>query len=184
MNSEQNQAVSQAATEIKRNGHLRSQLRRADSASNVFGLAEAHTFDKALRGALPWLTKHENVPDECLILIAHRIVKLPEKKDSDQSKFVSLAALLGGRDEQDRALSGLRFQRLMHARAGDDRLRQMRRALSMLKQPVHPFAVVDAYLDLHHPTHARRFANDYFNGNTKPAAQPPADSASDQGLSP
>ena len=95
-----------------------------------------------------------------------------------------MVALLGVAKEGDRALSGLRFQRLMSARAGDDRLRQVRRALSLLKQPAHPFAVVEAYLDLHSDTGARHFANLYFTGQTPSAGQPNAETPSAQGTAP
>jgi len=159
--------VMRAVREIEGNGHLRSRLRRADSARDAWGLAESSKFDSELRNSCPWIAREQAIPDECLILLAQRNVGL----QGQESRHTPLATLLGGRIEEDRAMSGLRFQRLMSAKVGDDRLRQMRRALSLLKQPVHPIAVVKAYLDLHNEVGARRFANEYFQGASAPAAE-------------
>lgn len=179
-------AVMQAVREIERNGRLRSQLRRAGSSREAFGLAEATKFDLALRFALSEakapLPRDKAIPDECLILIAQRNVQAG--KAGPESRFPPLAALLGGREEADRALSGLRFQRLISAQAGDDRLRQMRRALALLKQPAHPIAVVEAYLALHTEVGARRFANHYFQGLTTTVVQPAIGSPNSQGITP
>lgn len=188
MSQELFNVVMRAAREIERDGRMRSQLRRAASASEVLGLAEASRFDLDLRALLQKhnrsLGRNEAVPDECLILIAQRNVAAPKSQGAESHNAPPLAALLGGRDEGDRALSGLRFQRLMSARAGDDRLRQVRRALSLLKQPAHPVAVVEAYLDLCSETGARRFANLYFTGHAPTAGQPNAETTSAQGTTP
>ncbi len=184
MNSALINVVMRAAHEIERDGRLRSQLRRADSASDVFGLAEASNFDIALRAVHPWIARNDALPDECLILIAQRNVATPKPQGADMHNATPLAVLLGGREEGDRALSGLRFQRLMSASAGKDRLRQVRRALSLLKQPAHPVAVVEAYLDLQGESGARRFANLYFTGALPSAGQPTAATISAQGITP
>lgn len=185
MSQELFSVVMRAARAIERDGRMRSQLRRAASASQVWGLAEASKFDSDLRAVLQKLHRSlagdETVPDECLILISQRNVAAPKAQEYEPREVIPLAALLGGREEADRTLSGLRFQRLMSARPGDDRLRQVRRALSLLKQPAHPVAVVEAYLDLHSHSGARRFANAYFSGQPLPAGRSDADAPSDQG---
>lgn len=181
MSQELATVVLSAARKLEHDGRLRSQLRRAASASDVLGLAEASRFDLGLRAALQTinrvLSRNQTLPDECLILIAHRRVSVPKTQDTETHKATPLAVLLGGSQEGDRALSGLRFQRLMNARTGDDRLRQVRRALSLLKQSAHPVAVVEAYLDLHSSAGARRFANLYFTGQTPSAGQSNTSSA-------
>ena len=176
--------VMRAAREIAGNGQLRSQLRRADKAMEVFGLAEASHFDQKLRTHLKTIPRDSTLPDEVLILLAQRNVAVPKDAGSERPTITPLATQLGGAKEDDRALSGLRFQRLMHAQAGDDRLRQMRRALSLLNQPAHPIAVVEAYLALQHESSARRFANTYFTGSEVAAEPNPTETQSVEGSTP
>jgi CRISPR type I-E-associated protein CasB/Cse2 len=137
--------------EIKENGALRSELRRASSGRDLLGEPAADALRAAIRGRY---FDQDSVAEECLILLAHRNV-------AEQGRAGSIAALWGGKDP---LLSPLRFRRLLRATAGPDRLRQYRRALGLLKENVSPDAVIGGYLDLHSEKDARKFAYSYFKG--------------------
>jgi hypothetical protein len=137
--------------EIRTNGALRSELRRASSGRDVLGEPMADALRAAIRVRY---SGDESVAEECLILLAHRNV-------AEQGRPSNIAALWGG---EAPLLSPLRFRRLLRATAGVDRLRQYRRAMGLLKTQVSPEAVINGYLDLHSEKDARKFAYSYFKG--------------------
>jgi len=156
--------VQRASRAIEDNGHLRSVLRRAAHCGDVIGLEAADAFAQALRGWLGGWRLDDTVADGAMVLLAQRNVKHWTKSGGNVPPKDHVAQLLGEKIGDRRRLSELRFQRLLRAEDTDDRLQQMRRAIALLDPPLHPLAVVEAWLGLHSEAGRRRFARAYFTG--------------------
>lgn len=177
-------AVRQACSAIEDNGHLRSALRRAACGQDLIGLEAVDAFARRLPGCLGWWRPSEDklgaMADGAMVLLAQRNVKRSSSTDAALPPRGSVAQLLGERvSGERRRLSELRFQRLLRVDGADERLQQMRRALALLEPPLHPLAVVEAWLDLHSELGRRRFARVYFTGISESDGAAPATPAPD-----
>lgn len=161
--------VQQACRAIEDNGHLRSALRRAACGQDLIGLEAVDAFARRLPGCLgrwrPDEDKLGTMADGAMVLLAQRNVKRDSTAAAVLPPRGRVVQLLGEMvSGERRRLSELRFQRLLRVEGADERLQQMRRALALLEPPVHPLAVVEAWLDLHSEPGRRRFARAYFTG--------------------
>lgn len=158
-------AVVKACRAIERDGRLRTMLRRAARCKDVIGYKDADVFAQELQQCFETWRPGEDVADGAMILLAQRkVARLSVSEVLGDPPSGLLARLLGQKVGERSRLSELRFQRLIRAEGVDERLQQMRRALALLDVPVHPFAVVKAWLDLHNEQGRRRFARAYFTG--------------------
>lgn len=170
-------AVLTASRAIARNGRLRSSLRRAACCSDAAGYEETEDFVQALKASLGKSRLEDCVADGAMVLLAalrprgEGLGALPDRGH--------LPRRLGQRTGERRLLSELRFQRLLRAAGSDERLLHLRRAIALLDSPVHPLAVVEAWLDLHSEQGRRIFARAYFSGDTVAAGQDPFAPAAD-----
>lgn len=161
--------VRRASESIANNGRLRTVLRRASSSLEVVGFEATDALVDGLQ-RIPGLSRFEgSIADGGMVLMAQRNV-LPWSKieNADAPPSGLLARRLGEKAGERRRLSELRFQRLLRAADGDDRLQQMRRAIALLDTRIHPLAVLEAWLDLHNEQGRRNFARAYFTGLSIP----------------
>lgn len=158
--------VKRASEAIERDGRTRSALRRAGRSADVIGFELVAAFAAGLKRVPGFQQLDDAVADAGMVLMAQSKV-LGHKQVKAASAPVPglLPKMLGERvgDERKR-LSELRFQRLLRASDCDDRLQQLRRAISLLETRIHPMAVLDAWLDLHCERGRRDFARAYFTG--------------------
>lgn len=174
-------AVLTASRAIARNGRLRSSLRRAACCSDAAGYEETEDFVQALKACMGKWRPEDCVADGAMVLLAQpRVALWPrgEGLGSLPDRWL-LPRLLGQRTGERRLLSELRFQRLLRAAGSDERLLHMRRAIALLDSPVHPLAVVEAWLELHGEKGRRIFARAYFSGDAAVAEREPAGPTAD-----
>lgn len=174
-------AVLTASRAIAMNGRLRSSLRRAACCGDAAGYEETEDFVQALKASLGKSRLEDCVVDGAMVLLAQPRVALWPRGEGlgalpDRGH---LPRRLGQRTGERRLLSELRFQRLLRAAGSDERLLHLRRAIALLDSPVHPLAVVEAWLDLHGEQGRRIFARAYFSGDTVAAGQDPFAPAAD-----
>lgn len=162
-------AVMTASERIERDGGLRSALRRAESGLDVIGIEAVDRFVQEI-GQLSQYRCLGEVLEDAATLIGHRKA-LPfdrtngarwEDRDVLARRFGEVRS--AGAAGRQTVLSALRFQRLLRASSSQDRLRQMRRALGLLDAPIHPFHIVQGFLDLHSDSGRRQFARAFFSG--------------------
>ncbi len=175
------EVVHRASCAIERNGRLRSALRRAACCGDAVGYEETEVFAQALASCLGSRWLEEAVADGAMVLLAQRNVAPWPKQDEVDAlpEPGRLPRLLGQPVGERRHLSELRFQRLLRAADSDERLQHLRRALPLLDGPVHPLAVVEAWLDLHGEQGRRAFARAYFTGDAAPAHPQPSEPTAD-----
>jgi len=161
--------VEAACRAIENDGRLRSALRCAARCNDVIGLEATDAFAQGLRGWLGGWHLDDAAADGAMVLLAQPKVKYRVASSNSLPEQDCVAQLLGEMlSGERRRLSELRFQRLLRADGVDERLQQMRRAIALLEPPVHPLAVVEAWLDLHSELGRRRFARAYFTGLSVP----------------
>jgi len=170
-------AVLTASQAIARNGRLRSALRRAACCSDAAGYEETEDFVQALKACLGKWRPEDCVADGAMVLLAQSRVR-GEGLGALPDRWL-LPRLLGQRAGERRLLSELRFQRLLRAAGSDERLLHLRRAIALLDSPVHPLAVVEAWLDLHGEQGRRIFARAYFSGDAAAAEREPSGPTAD-----
>lgn len=172
--------VNSASESIESSGQLRSALRRATGSLDVVGFEVVDVFFAGLR-RIPGFSRLDGaISDGGMVLIAQRNVLPWAKVRNAMAPQTGLfPRLMGDKAGERRRLSELRFQRLLRAADADDRLQQMRRAVALLDERIHPLAVLEAWLDLNNEQGRRNFARAYFAGMTAPvsADEPGADVA-------
>jgi CRISPR type I-E-associated protein CasB/Cse2 len=162
LNPAQRRAVLQFSSAIRDDGRLRAALRRASVSDDVIGLEAVVRLQRA------WDEPDQASVEALAILLSHRSVKSvghdeAAAKEIELPAGESLAERFGRSEGPSTLLSPLRFQRLIHARTLEDRLRHLRRALGLLAtQSLHPLHLASAWLQLNRDHGRRRFARDYF----------------------
>ena len=158
--------VKRSSEVIDGDGRMRSALRRAARSVDVIGFAPIDAFATELKRIPAFQWVEDAVAEAGMVLMAQGKVLRHEHVETAPAPVPGLLPKMLGEkvgDERKR-LSELRFQRLLRATDCDDRMQQMRRAIALLDRPVHPMAVLEAWLDLDSEQGRRRFAKAYFVG--------------------
>lgn len=134
----------------------RAALRRCDRAEQVALLPAYHALVEALGVSHGDASALEGVAR--VALCAARLTLLPD--DPNLARGGTLATALRGQGEQS-GLSPLRFQRLMEADDPEDIVRQLRRAIDLLKGKASLRDVADAAFDFN-PALRKRWALDFY----------------------
>ncbi|MFO1495554.1 MAG: type I-E CRISPR-associated protein Cse2/CasB [Lysobacterales bacterium] len=160
----QREALRDFCVRIQDDGALRAALKRAVDINSVVGLeAVIRLEERALAGSEN--ARERDRMARLAILLAHRCVKRTSANDDPKAPIEGrpLAERFGEASGEQRLLSPLRFQRLIHGDDDDERLRQLRRALGLLSaESLHRQHLAEAWFQLTSPEGRRAFARNYF----------------------
>lgn len=159
----QREALRDFCVRIQEDGALRAALKRAADINSVIGLEAVIDLERSL--AHSETDRARDRVARLAILLAHRCVKRSSSNDDLNAPIEGrpLAERFGEASGEQRLLSPLRFQRLIHGDDDDERLRQLRRALGLLSaESLHRQHLAEAWFQLTSPEGRRAFARNYF----------------------
>ena len=123
---------------------IRAQLRRCSSPVEVLTIESVHDLNRILRDY-----GHQPSPDQ-LALIATVLADVENNEERKEREACKIATLFGRKTPKDgpRALSALRFQRIIHTRDRAQLITPLRRAMAIIRK--NPINVIALARDLYY----------------------------------